>query len=460
MTTNSQRVGTRKIRRDIYGLILPSVLQNILEIGIGLLTTAIIGRLMADDISAKGICERIVQFDWALFRGLGTGAMLIFAHAYGAGLIKKCREIAGQAYLICVPLALIFVAVVCGCPRVLLELMADEESVLIRAVPYLRVLVLSSPFTAIMSVNTAIFNGRGDTKTPMLIALAMNTANVASCYLLVFGVGAFGGFGLMGSAVSVVISKGLAALLGVWLIFGQKGFFGEITAQARRIHLDTTVASEVFSGGLPVAAETLFWQFSTIVVSRAIFSYGSDIYAAYLLGLQAETLLQAPVLGFSVASMTLCSFAIAKRDDWLYRNYIRQLLYMAGVVALVTTPLLWFGSTHFLQLLTDKTHLIPIGAGYVSMMAIGQPAQATAPVVNGILRAADHKRVPMVSTASGIWLVRVPIIALTAFVFKGSIYIVWFAISIDQIFRLMISSVFFLRNKVQDTVLVMQQNEK
>ena len=171
-------------------------------------------------------------------------------------------------------------------------------------------------------------------------------------------------------------------------------------------------------------------------------------------------MLQAPVLGFSVASMTLCSFAIAKQDDWLYRSYIRQLLYMAGVVALVTTPLLWFGSTYFLQLLTDKAHLVPIGAGYVSMMAIGQPAQATVPFVNGILRAANHKKGPMVSTASGIWLVRVPIIALTAFVFKGSIYIVWFAISIDQIFRLTISSAFFLRNKVQDTVLIMQQSEK
>ena len=63
------RAEARRIRRDIYGLILPSVLQNILEIGVGVLTTAIIGRLLADDISAKGICERIVQFDWALFRG-------------------------------------------------------------------------------------------------------------------------------------------------------------------------------------------------------------------------------------------------------------------------------------------------------------------------------------------------------------------------------------------------------
>jgi len=452
LTEEAARVPTRKIRKDIYKLILPSVLQNILEIGITLLTTAIIGRLMADDISAKGISERIVQFDWALFRGLGTGAMLIFAHAYGAGLLQKCKKIAGQAYLICIPLALLFVAAVCVLPRTLLQTMADEEAVLSRAVPYLRILVLSSPFTAIMSVNTAIFNGRGDTKTPMLIALAMNVANVIGCYLLVFGIGGFTGFGLIGSAYAVVISKAMAAVLGIWLIYRRNGLFKDTRSEEKGLRLDTKVASEVFSGGLPVTAETLFWQISTIVVSRAIFAYGSDTYAAYLLGMQAETLLQAPTLGFSVASMTLCSFAIAKRDHWMYRAYIRQLLYLAGLFALITTPLLLFGSTFFMQMLTDKTHLIPIGAGYISMMAIGQPALATVPVINGILRAADHKKIPMVSTALGIWLVRVPIIALTAFVFKGSIFIVWFAISIDQIVRLTISLVFFLKKKVQDKV--------
>lgn len=459
LTEQSSRVPARKIRKDIYKLILPSVLQNILEIGITLLTTAIIGRLMADDISAKGICERIVQFDWALFRGLGTGAMLIFAHAYGAGLMEKCKKIAGQAYLICIPLALLFVAGVCLLPRTLLQMMADEEAVLSRAVPYLRILVLSSPFTAIMSVNTAIFNGRGDTKTPMYIAFAMNAANVVGCYLLVFGIGSFTGFGLIGSAYAVVISKGMAAALGVWLIYRKKGLFKDITSHANGLRPDTKVISEVFSGGLPVTAETLFWQVSTIVVSRAIFAYGSETYAAYLLGMQAETLLQAPTLGFSVAAMTLCSFAIAKKDDWLYRSYIRQLLYLSGIFALITTPLLLFGSTFFMQMLTDKAHLIPIGAGYISMMAIGQPALAVVPAINGILRAANHKKIPMVSTALGIWLVRVPIIALTAFVFRGSIYIVWLAISVDQIVRLSISGIFFLRKRIQHVISAAEQKD-
>lgn len=431
---------------------LPSVLQNILEISAGLLTTAIIGRLAANDISAKGLCERIVQLDWAIFRGLGTGAMLLIARAYGAELLDKCRRICAQAYLLCIPLSIIFVSVICAIPRQLLLLMTDEEAVLEIAIPYLRMLVLSSPFTAVMAVNTAIFNGYGDTKTPMLIAAMMNTVNVAGCYCLVFGMGGFCGLGLIGSAVSLVISKGLAALVGAQVLWRRDICFRETADQLRKLKPDAGVMRQIFSGGMPVAAETLFWQFSTIVVSRAIFSYGSDTYAAYLLGLQAELVIQAPTLGFSVASMTLCSYAIAKKDRWLYQNYIRQLLMMAGILAVIATSALWFGSTTFLRFLTDKEYLIPIGASYVSMMAIGEPAQVFTPVVSGVLRAADHKKLPMLSAAMGIWLIRVPAILLTAFVFHGSIFIVWFAIAADQIFRCCFSSAFFLRHKIQNVI--------
>ena len=54
MVNGHSRAEARRIRRDIYGLILPSVLQNILEIGVGVLTTAIIGRLLADRLLALG----------------------------------------------------------------------------------------------------------------------------------------------------------------------------------------------------------------------------------------------------------------------------------------------------------------------------------------------------------------------------------------------------------------------
>ena len=51
--------GKKVIKRDIYQIIIPMILENILQISANLVITAMVGRLLANDISAQGICIRI-----------------------------------------------------------------------------------------------------------------------------------------------------------------------------------------------------------------------------------------------------------------------------------------------------------------------------------------------------------------------------------------------------------------
>ena len=55
--------GKKVIKRDIYQIIIPLILENILQISANLVITAMVGRLLANDISAQGICIRITVSD-------------------------------------------------------------------------------------------------------------------------------------------------------------------------------------------------------------------------------------------------------------------------------------------------------------------------------------------------------------------------------------------------------------
>ena len=44
--------GKKVIKRDIYQIIIPMILENILQISANLVITAMVGRLLANDISA------------------------------------------------------------------------------------------------------------------------------------------------------------------------------------------------------------------------------------------------------------------------------------------------------------------------------------------------------------------------------------------------------------------------
>ena len=75
------------------------ILENILQISANLVITAMVGRLLANDISAQGICIRITDTLWCFYKGVAIGATVLIARAYGAGRHQDCRKIAEQTIL-------------------------------------------------------------------------------------------------------------------------------------------------------------------------------------------------------------------------------------------------------------------------------------------------------------------------------------------------------------------------
>ena len=59
----------KEIRKEIFALILPIIMENVFQVSASLVTVAMIGRLSPLDISAQGIVMRITETLNSLFRG-------------------------------------------------------------------------------------------------------------------------------------------------------------------------------------------------------------------------------------------------------------------------------------------------------------------------------------------------------------------------------------------------------
>lgn len=83
---------TKKIKREIYHIIIPMILENILQISASLITTAMVGRLLANDISAQGICVRITDTLWVFYKGVAIGATVLIAARLWCRKRKKLQK--------------------------------------------------------------------------------------------------------------------------------------------------------------------------------------------------------------------------------------------------------------------------------------------------------------------------------------------------------------------------------
>lgn len=193
----------KEIRKEIFALILPIIMENVFQVSASLVTVAMIGRLSPLDISAQGIVMRITETLNSLFRGVAIGSTVYIAKAYGAKSMDQCFKVFKQTLISAVPMAILFGSVLFALPTQFLRILTDSSELLTVGAGYMRLTVMGLPFVAIMALVTSAFQGHSNTKTPMMIAMLVNISNIVLGYVLIFGVGGIGGFGIYGAAAAL-----------------------------------------------------------------------------------------------------------------------------------------------------------------------------------------------------------------------------------------------------------------
>jgi MATE family multidrug resistance protein len=178
-----------KLREGILRLAWPAILEMVLHMMVGVVDTAMVGRLGASELAAVGLGSRILFSTVFTFAALGTGAAALVARAVGARDTDGANRIASQA---------IVMGLVAGSALALAGYyLAGEVFALVRVEPrvamlgreYLRITMAAAVFMLPLFIANAVLRGAGNTKAPLLVAVIANGVNIIGDYVLVFGVG-------------------------------------------------------------------------------------------------------------------------------------------------------------------------------------------------------------------------------------------------------------------------------
>ena len=442
----------KTIRKQILLLIIPVMLENIFQMSAGLISAAMIGRLDPALISAQGIGSRITGVLFALFRGISIGATVVMAHARGKGDYEKSKRTFEQTVITGCLMAAFFILVFLLYSSETLTFFTDNDNILINAEKYLKIVIFTAPFLMIMSAVTGAFQAHGNTKTPMYIAIIMNITNVVIGYLLIFGKFGFPKLSLLGAGIALLMSQGIGALLGLYLLYNKRsGLFSTIITKGKELFkIDLGIVKSVYSTGIPAAFENMFWQLSSIIMSKAILTYGEVTFAAYQLGLQAELLTEMPAVGVGIATTSLTANAIGKKDGPLLKIYTRQLIKISTAISLFSSILIIVFPGVFMSFFSNNPDIKAIGINYLIVMGFIQVPQNLSKVLSGTIRSAGHKNIPMIIQFVGIWCVRVPMALIFTYVLKLDIVFIWLSMAADQIFKFIVSAIIYRVKKVDE----------
>lgn len=436
----------RQTDRAIWKIVIPAILESLLTYAVGLVTSALIGRLTENDISAQGIGLRVTMLVVALFRGIGVGATVVIGTAYGAGDTEKCRRLTDITMLVTAAGSVLLSLFVFLVPAPFLKLFTDDAALIADASRYLRVAVWMCPFASMGRVVTAAFNGYGNTRTPLVIAVITNVINAAAAWILIFGLGSIPALGLMGAAWSTVIANFCGIALGSVLLYRKNGLFSNTVCSIGGPAAALRDLKPIILTGLPASGENMLWTFAAMLMSRILLSYGTEVYAGYQLASQCEEVLAAPAFGFQIAASIIAAQSVGRQDREEFRFSYRRLRILSVLVSLPCMALMAGLPGLFMKILTDKVMLQQVGKTYLIIVAVAYLPQILNMEDFGVIRSLGHKLAPVLGSMLGMWCVRIPVAALAAYVWKADISIAFIGMAADQCFRYVFAQ-FFIRKE-------------
>lgn len=431
-------------RRALWMLLIPLIIEQMLNSLMGMVDTLMVSRVGAEAISAVSLVDSINNLVLQVFAAMAAGAAIICSQYLGRKDEKGCNDAAKQIVLTVVVISSVIMIIGVGFRKPLLHLIfgSVEEAVMTNAQMYFLITALSYPFIALFQAGAAFYRACGNSKFTMKTALIANVANIVGNTLFIFVLQ----MGAAGAAVSTLISRALCAFV-VFYALRKPGYAIQLKNYFS-IRPDLNLIVKILAIGVPSGIENGMFQFGKLAIQSTVSLMGTAAIAAQGMTNIIENLNGIMSIGMGIGLMTVVGECLGagEKEEAVY--YIKKISIAAEIV-LIATCLLMFGLTYPItyfggmepesaKLCIFMVTCITIVKPIVWIMAFIPPYG---------FRAAGDVRFTMTTSMLCMWLCRVVLAMVLARVFHMGPIAVWIGMFTDWTIRGIIYTIRFKNRK-------------
>lgn len=431
-------------RRALWMLLIPLIIEQMLNSLMGMVDTLMVSRVGAEAISAVSLVDSINNLVLQVFAAMAAGAAIICSQYLGRKDEKGCNDAAKQIVLTVVVISSVIMIIGVGFRKPLLHLIfgSVEEAVMTNAQIYFLITALSYPFIALFQAGAAFYRACGNSKFTMKTALIANVANIVGNTLFIFVLQ----MGAAGAAVSTLISRALCAFV-VFYALRKPGYAIQLKNYFS-IRPDLNLIVKILAIGVPSGIENGMFQFGKLAIQSTVSSLGTAAIAAQAMTIIFENVNGMATVGIGIGLMTVVGQSIGAGRQEEAKYYIVKLAGYAEVAMIISCILVYIAARPVTVLAGMSEESTALCMQMILAITIVKPLlwvpSFTPP--NG-LRAAGDVRFSMITATLTMWLCRVALSIFLMRVVKTGPIGVWYGMFADWGVRGVIFTIRFVRGK-------------
>ena len=427
--------------KKFFGILGPSVLDQVSIYLIEMLATAMISASSQDSVSAVSLVGPILFLSMALYCAVANGGTVVVAQYKGKGDQDQVNLAAGQTVTATVVVAAVvmILQIALAQPMVYGLFGSAGEVICDKAIMYLVGHSVTYIMFGIFQASFSVLRGLGDSKGCLYLTVIINVVFLVLSVLFLNVMH----LDILGTILAYFLARVIGVIAALYFLLKKRD---DLRVRWRDIlSFNGKIQKSIFKMGIPFAVEQLFYNGGTLISQAYMVQLGTAAVAANAIANSLFMLASAP--GFAVAALALtvvgqCVGAdridLAKhygpRLDWLGNGLVTA----AALVIIPLMPLM-------LQMYAPEAETLPliyplmlIGTAFLPLFWGG------ANILPQTIFAAGDATFMSVASLICMWVMRVGVGYLLALPLGLGINGVWIAMGLEWVLK---TVVFKLRFK-------------
>lgn len=310
---------------------LPIMLSGLLQVAYNMADNIVVGSFSGDDLAlaAVGSTSSMTSIIVNLLVGLGTGAGVVIAQAFGSKDSERTEKSVHTAITFSVVAGLLFAVLTFAFSEPLLRLLNTKDELFASALLYFRWICIGIPASTIYNFSASVMRSVGNSKTPLYILMISGLVNVILniffvivCHMTVDGV-----------AIATVVSQYISA---VWLILILISKRDEpYGLKVSKLGINAPLLAKIIRYGLPAGLQGALFGVSNAMLTSAVNSLPTTAVSAKTIAFNIDGIAYTAMNSYLHSAMTFIGQNYgAKRLDRIKKSAVYAIVQvtMLGVV--------------------------------------------------------------------------------------------------------------------------------
>lgn len=421
--------------REAMMIILPVVLQAVINQGVNMMDTIMVGKLGETAISASSLANQFYNIYTFLCMGLSAAGLVLAAQYWGAGDKVTVRKVFDVLLQIIFLSSIFFAVLSLALPRQIISLYTNDEEVIAAGAAYLRITAFVYLPHGIALVISNIMRSVGNARIGLYVSLASFFVNIGCNYVFIFGKLGCPAMGVSGAALGTLCARAVEFFVcAFFVLVVDKNLVYRPTQLLQRPELP--LLQEFIRLGLPAIISDTILAFASSAIGMILGHMGKEFVSAYSIVSVVDRMctLATSGVGSAAGIMVGQSVGAGKTAEAKQRGF--SFLFLTSALGVIGAFLVIIVGDWSIGLYAIEPATVEITKTMMIASALVVPFQCISSTLGkGVLRGGGDTQFLMIADVIFQWVASIPLGYFAGLVLHLSPFVVLLVVRIDYVIK-------------------------